>query len=503
MVRPTRLGGPIPLLSGVLGHDPDISTGDPTPTPDIADDGTWEIPASSAGVLELVNQDDATAVTNTFSWDFTPTIGDLLVIAVGIRNGGSSSAPTGWTLLVDNAPASGTGFDDGVALYAKVSAGNETSAVFAYGGSDSRYFVISEWAGIGLTGNATNETTSSGTSVTTGSVTPTAGSQALVIGAAVANGDSAASYTPGAGWTELYEEASNAHPHFTVIYQIVSPASGSYNPATTLSGSRNWRGVTAAFMEPAELVWTAAPLAFDGSDTTFEFVLDTYVTAASLVFIRGELPVDAVLAQAILRVGLENAGSVTIEMEGATEADFSDQVSLGSVTFTATGSYAAQDVTISLPGTTGYRYVRFLLGSAQGIRVYDIELRATASGVTDHGALSGLSDNDHPQYALDTDFDAHLADTTDAHDASAISFAPAGTIAATNVQAAIEEVAAEATGGGVTLSDDTPLVESGSGSAGVATTASRSDHEHPADGGGGGGAAIDASVRIYAAQNFR
>lgn len=43
---------------------------------------------------------------------------------------------------------------------------------------------------------------------------------------------------------------------------------------------------------------------------------------------------------------------------------------------------------------------------------------------------------------------AHLADTSDAHDASAISFVPAGTIAATNVQAAIEEVAGEAGGGG-------------------------------------------------------
>lgn len=39
---------------------------------------------------------------------------------------------------------------------------------------------------------------------------------------------------------------------------------------------------------------------------------------------------------------------------------------------------------------------------------------------------------------------AHIADTSDAHDASAISFSPAGTIAATDVQAAIEEVATEA-----------------------------------------------------------
>lgn len=38
---------------------------------------------------------------------------------------------------------------------------------------------------------------------------------------------------------------------------------------------------------------------------------------------------------------------------------------------------------------------------------------------------------------------AHEADTTDAHDASAISFSPTGTIAATDVQAAIAEVASE------------------------------------------------------------
>src|SRR4249919_2877415 len=43
------------------------------------------------------------------------------------------------------------------------------------------------------------------------------------------------------------------------------------------------------------------------------------------------------------------------------------------------------------------------------------------------------------QYAVD-----HVNDPTDAHDASAISFIPTGTIAATNVQTAIAEVAAEA-----------------------------------------------------------
>jgi hypothetical protein len=44
---------------------------------------------------------------------------------------------------------------------------------------------------------------------------------------------------------------------------------------------------------------------------------------------------------------------------------------------------------------------------------------------------------------------AHIADATDAHDASAISFSPTGTIAATDVQAAIAEVATEAGGSGL------------------------------------------------------
>jgi hypothetical protein len=44
---------------------------------------------------------------------------------------------------------------------------------------------------------------------------------------------------------------------------------------------------------------------------------------------------------------------------------------------------------------------------------------------------------------------AHIADATDAHAASAISFTPTGTIAATDVQAAIAEVASES--GGMTL----------------------------------------------------
>lgn len=45
--------------------------------------------------------------------------------------------------------------------------------------------------------------------------------------------------------------------------------------------------------------------------------------------------------------------------------------------------------------------------------------------------------------ATQAELDAHINDTTDAHDASAISFTPAGSVAATDVQTAIAEVASE------------------------------------------------------------
>lgn len=80
----------------------------------------------------------------------------------------------------------------------------------------------------------------------------------------------------------------------------------------------------------------------------------------------------------------------------------------------------------------------------------------TFAGITDHGDLDGLSDDDHSLYALADgsrgDFEAsgavaaHEA-ASPAHDAADVSLTPFGTIAATNVQAAIEEVVAEASGG--------------------------------------------------------
>lgn len=89
------------------------------------------------------------------------------------------------------------------------------------------------------------------------------------------------------------------------------------------------------------------------------------------------------------------------------------------------------------------------------------------------------------------DLTAHLNDTTDAHDASAISFAPAGTIAATDVQAAVAEVATEAASALSTHSADTtaqhgvadfsavPVVLIDDGAGNYSPSGLRTDHTRP------------------------
>jgi flagellar hook-basal body complex protein FliE len=88
--------------------------------------------------------------------------------------------------------------------------------------------------------------------------------------------------------------------------------------------------------------------------------------------------------------------------------------------------------------------IDFLVGTASGLLSGEI-----VAGTTPGGELGGTWDSPtvdatHSGSTHSAATDTHIADGTDAHDASAISFSPVGTIAATDVQAAIAEVASEA-----------------------------------------------------------
>lgn len=76
----------------------------------------------------------------------------------------------------------------------------------------------------------------------------------------------------------------------------------------------------------------------------------------------------------------------------------------------------------------------------------------------------------------------HIADTSDAHDASAISFTPAGSIAATDVQAAIEEVASEAGGNALAVVTVYRATDQNVSGSGTRTPISFSDEHEDTDG---------------------
>jgi hypothetical protein len=146
--------------------------------------------------------------------------------------------------------------------------------------------------------------------------------------------------------------------------------------------------------------------------------------------IRVDLGAPFAIVRTRIRIATTTSGSRTFTIKAANAADFSDEVTLGTIVFTATGSLTAQDVTGSWANTTDYQYYELSIGTSDDYRVHTWEL--------------------YEQTPFDpAEFDEHLTDPTDAHNASAIGFDPTGlsVVTGTDVQTAIEELDA-ASGGG-------------------------------------------------------
>lgn len=94
------------------------------------------------------------------------------------------------------------------------------------------------------------------------------------------------------------------------------------------------------------------------------------------------------------------------------------------------------EVTVTFPS---FEYPRLVVGSVTTVSA------DTPASVNIRGRYPvQILDLAIPRGVAELDFVTHLADAVDAHDASAISFVPTGTTAATTAQAAIVEVAADA-----------------------------------------------------------
>jgi hypothetical protein len=170
--------------------------------------------------------------------------------------------------------------------------------------------------------------------------------------------------------------------------------------------------------------WTAAgPDANDGDDAS-------YLEIDSPNVIRIELGGTFEIDHIRLRLGCETAGSRSYLLEGASMSDYSDATTVTTITFTATGSFTAQDVVDTFTPSS-YRYWQ-LTGNDETRRVFEIE----------------LYEGDALVLEVEAELDSHLTDPTDAHDASAVSIADAGSyFTGTDVEAALQELGAGGGGG--------------------------------------------------------
>jgi hypothetical protein len=109
------------------------------------------------------------------------------------------------------------------------------------------------------------------------SITPVTSDPILIISGVSVRKDTATSFTPEAGMTELYDDnfkdASNSGPWVAVNYRVVEAPSGSYTVGSTYGSGSRRAIIAASFVRAAgDVIWILGPNAIDGDDDTFEYI---------------------------------------------------------------------------------------------------------------------------------------------------------------------------------------------------------------------------------------
>jgi hypothetical protein len=182
------------------------------------------------------------------TWSTQPTPGNLLVAVLLLRSVRAVTPPTGWT-LIESVETNHTAFIDTMAMGYRF-AGVSEPLVCPFdpdsAGGDG-HIVLLEFSGVtALTDSS--QAWGSGTAAAPGALTPTGGAPAVVIGGMACNYDLGPASTPAAGYTEVRDAALSGgfHPLGSVIYKIVSSASGTYSPDMTIPNSQ-WVATGAVF----------------------------------------------------------------------------------------------------------------------------------------------------------------------------------------------------------------------------------------------------------------
>jgi hypothetical protein len=446
-LKVTRFSGPRPNLASTVGGDPSAPPGsDPTPTDPGADpidrasdaQGGYAVSLSTPGTPAVVQYGTDVGFSTFLASVSLPapaTAGNLLMLVMGDRTNdvADMNVPAGFAILTGLENDFAAVNPHGHLVAAKVAAGGEQVISFnnstpSSAGAPEAAAII-EYSGFGgvvpdVDTVAVADRTADGTPEVP-SITPTSAIRALIIAFVH---KVTANPNPGpatlSGYTPVVDsgyQAFGLRHRLTLYSRFETSTTGSYGGVSTSdSGAADDSNIIHAALEaPAEPAWNApAPGSIDGDDATYDTITGTDL-------LRVDLGAPFRIVSTRIRIATTNAGSRTLTIKGANAADFSDEVTLGTIVFTATGSLTAQDVEGSWSNLVEYQYYELSIGTSDTFRIHAWELY-------------------EPEVFDPAEIDAHIADTSDAHDAAAISFSPVGTIAATDVQAAVAEVASEA-----------------------------------------------------------
>jgi hypothetical protein len=385
-MRPTREGPVSPFRRGLLtvglGVNPNAPDEDPEPPIDWAassNQGRAFVPFANVGDPTLVQSKTATSPGGspllTITLDSAPTIGNILVLfaAVDDDNGPAFTINNGTWTQIGTTVYSGNGTNWPNRAYYQVVTGSTSAATMVSSevGTGTLKVAMLELSGVDTldadVASATN------TASTTDSVTPTAGQAAIAVSATFVRNTGTGVLTPAGGMTELAEVGTTRV--LGVNYQIITSTTGSYTLGST-GAAANSSMIGAIFRDTGEsLNWIDAPLAIDGSDSTYEFVAQEHSP-----FLRHTLVDDYTVDTARLVVSWTSNTSRTLTLQGANEADYSDATTLDTHTYTPTGSLTADTLNLSWSGVTAYRFYQYLTSVENWYRVYESSLYQAGEG---------------------------------------------------------------------------------------------------------------------------
>lgn len=407
-MRPTRDVRESPARPGLIykgiGHDPDVATEDPPDPVDLAVEGIAYVPFASLGVAAIAQSKTGLApgfgAPVTVTLDSSPTVGNVLVLCAVVNDddGPTLTIGNGTWVQAGSTVYSGNGTNWPNRMYYQVVTSSTSAAttVDSSGGATDTgtlKVAIIELSGVDAL-DQTASTTNSAT--TTATLTPTAAQLAIIISATANRNVGTNVLTPATGMTELAEFGASP---YGINYRIIASTSGGYTVGST-GASANSSMIAAAFIDTGtSITWIEAPLSIDDDDATYEYAYDTGITE----FWRMDLGDTYLVSSVTGRVAFETAGANDIIVQGANEADFSDALTVATIDVTATGSFTAQNISASWTPTTVYRYWQLVQTTEDDIRVYEVSLFlptdvTSADIITDHGELTGLSDDDHSAY---------------------------------------------------------------------------------------------------------